>query len=205
MEMLEGIYTRRSVRQFTDERIGRETLHEIIKAGMWAPSGLNNQPWRFVLATSAEVRQRLAAQTKYDFIIKRAPACIAVFLDKKAMYHEVKDHLAVGACIENMFLACHGMGLGAVWLGKLLKNSDAVRRLLGFPEDLELMAGVAIGRPADQKRTSTRKELAEVLLKELQPSLLPAPSRPRILCGTCRGTCPRAGAGQGGSRRGGKT
>jgi len=167
MDILEGIYTRRSVRQYTNEPVTREQLHEIVKAGMWAPSGLNNQPWRIALVRSDEVRKKLAKLTKYDFIIERASACIAVFLDKSAMYHEVKDHLAMGACTQNMLLAAHGLGLGAVWLGEILKNADGVRKLLELPETMELMAVVAVGHPAEQKRTSQRKNLDEVLLKEL--------------------------------------
>jgi nitroreductase len=167
MDMLEGIYTRRSVRQYTAQAVEREQLLELVKAGMWAPSGLNNQPWRFVLVTGKEVRTQLAQQTKYDFIIEKAPACIVVFLDKNAIYHEVKDHLAVGACIENMLLAAHALGLGAVWLGEILKNADAVRGLLGVPDTMELMAVVAVGHPEDQKRTSTRKDIATFLLREL--------------------------------------
>jgi nitroreductase len=167
MDILEGLYTRRSVRQYTGQPVEREQLHEIVKAGMWAPSGLNNQPWRFVIITSAEVRNKLAKQTKYDFIIERAPACIAVFLDKSAMYHEVKDHLAMGACIQNMLLATHAVGLGAAWLGEILKNADGVRDLLGLPQEMELMAVVALGHPVSQKHSSKRKDLSEVLLKEL--------------------------------------
>jgi nitroreductase len=167
MDILEGIYTRRSVRNYTSRPVEREQLLEVVKAGMWAPSGLNNQPWRFVIVTNGELRARLAQQTKYDFIIEKAPASIAVFLDKSAMYHEVKDHLAMGACIENMLLAAHALGLGAVWLGEILKNADAVRKLLELPETMELMAVVAIGHPAAQKRSSNRRDIKEVLLKEV--------------------------------------
>ncbi len=167
MDLLEGIYTRRSVRQYTKEPVEREQLLEVIKAGMWAPSGLNNQPWRFVIVTGEEVRRKLSKQTKSDYIIDKAPACIAVFLDKSAVYHEVKDHLAMGACIQNMLLAAHALGLGAVWLGEILKNSDAVRKLLGLPDTMELMAVVVMGTPTEQKRSSSRKDIQEVLLKEL--------------------------------------
>ncbi len=83
------------------------------------------------------------------------------------MYHEVKDHQAMGACIQNMLLASHGMGLGAVWLGEILKNADAVRGLLGLPDSLELMAVIALGHPAEQKGEGQRKPLAEVLVKEV--------------------------------------
>lgn len=167
MDLLEGIFTRRSVRQYTDEPVEYKQLYDIIKAGMWAPSGLNNQPWRFVIIRDASVKQKLAEQTKYDFIINRAPACIAVFIDKAVMYHDVKDHQAMGACLQNMLLAAHGAGLGAVWLGEILKSGEAVRKLVSLPDTLELMAVVAVGHPAEQKRTSSRKELSEVLLREI--------------------------------------
>ena len=167
MNLLEGIYTRRSIRQFTDQPVDREQLLEVIKAGTWAPSGLNNQPWRFVIVRSENVRKELAKNTRYNFIIERAPSCIAVFVDRSVMYSDVKDHQSMGACIQNMLLAAHALGLGAVWLGEILKNADAVRTLFGLPENMELMAVVAIGHPATDKHSSRRKDLPEVLLKEL--------------------------------------
>lgn len=59
----------------------------------------------------------------------------------------------MGACIQNMLLAAHALGLGAVWLGEILKNADGVRRLLGLSENLELMAVVALGHPASQNHS----------------------------------------------------
>ncbi len=167
MKLLEGIYTRRSIRQFNDKPVEREQLLEIIKAGTWAPSGLNNQPWRFVIVRNVEMRKELAKNTRYNFTIERAPACIAVFLDRHVMYNDLKDHQSMGACIQNMLLAAHALGLGAVWLGEILKNADAVRSLLSLPENMELMAVVAIGHPTSDKHISKRKEPSEVLLKEL--------------------------------------
>lgn len=167
MDLLEGIYTRRSIRSFTNEPVRRELLLEIIKAGTWAPSGLNNQPWRFVIARDQKVRRELSQLTKYHRIIEQAPAAIAVFADRDVMYHEVKDHQAIGACIQNMLLAAHALGLGAVWLGEILKNADRVRELLGVPETMELMAVVAIGHPSEKERRSQRREVAEVLIKEM--------------------------------------
>ncbi|HEX8948189.1 MAG TPA: nitroreductase family protein [Dissulfurispiraceae bacterium] len=167
MDLLEGIYTRRSVRQYTGQPVAREQLLEIIKAGTWAPSGLNNQPWRFVIVREPEMRLSLAGLTKYRKIVEAAPACIAVFVDRAAMYNDTKDHQAMGACIQNMLLAAHAMGLGAVWLGEILNNADKVRMLLGLPPEMELMAVVAVGRPAAGKRTSHRKGIHEVLLREL--------------------------------------
>ena len=167
MELLEGLYSRRSVRKFTAEPVEREQVLEIIKAGIWAPSGLNKQPWRFVIVRGAAVRAGLARLTKYHFVIEGAPACIAVFLDKSAMYHDVKDHQAMGACIQNLLLAAHALGLGAVWLGEILKNAESVRTLLGAPEQMELMAVVALGHPAERPLGPKRRDVSEVLIGEL--------------------------------------
>jgi nitroreductase len=87
MELLHGIYTRRSVREFHEMPVARELVLEIIKAGSWAPSGLNNQPWRFVIIQEPDARRALGAQTKYGFVIERAPVCIAVFVDRTVKYN----------------------------------------------------------------------------------------------------------------------
>ena len=167
MDLLEGIYTRRSVRRYTNQPVEREQLIEIIKAGMWAPSGLNNQPWRFVIVREREARLKLAELTKYRAIIESAPACIAVFIDRGAMYNDIKDHQAMGACIQNMLLAAHALGHGAVWLGEILNKAEKVRALLELPPEMDLMAVVAIGHPRAGSRTSQRKKIADVLIKEL--------------------------------------
>jgi nitroreductase len=167
MDLFDGIYTRRSVRQFTDESLARDELIEIIKAGTWAPSGLNNQPWRFVIINDRDTLERLAKLTKYQKIIRDAPSCIAVFVDKDVMYNQVKDHQAMGACIQNMLLAAHALGLGAVWLGEILNKADKVSSLLELPGNLDLMAVVAIGHPTPIERRSRRKEISDVIIKEI--------------------------------------
>ena len=167
MDLLEGIYTRRSIRRYTAQAVEREQLIEIIKAGTWAPSGLNNQPWRFVIVREREARLKLAEFTKYRTILESAPACIAVFVDRGAMYNDIKDHQAMGACIQNMLLAAHALGLGAVWLGEILKNAENVRAFLELPPEMELMAVIAIGHPGAGSRTSQRKKIDDVLIREL--------------------------------------
>lgn len=166
MDMLEGIYTRRSVRNYTDEPVTREEIMEIIKAGSWAPSGLNNQPWRFVIVRDREKLDALAKLTKYHHVVSNAGAAIPVFIDRSAMYNETKDHQSIGACLQNMLLAAHALGLGAVWLGEILKNADEVRTLLGVPVGLELMAVVVLGRPADRRQRSSRRDLSELIVGE---------------------------------------
>lgn len=166
MDLLEGIYSRRSIRQFTDQPVEDADVIEIVQAGTWAPSGLNNQPWRFVIIRNNDIRNRLADLTRYRSVIEKAPVCIAVFVDRDAMYDDTKDHQAMGACIQNMLLAAHSLGLGAVWLGEILKNTDAVRELLELPETMELMAVVALGHPASRDQQSQRKDMEKVILKK---------------------------------------
>ncbi len=168
MELLEGIFSRRSVRSYRDEPVSAGDLHQILVAGSRAPSGLNNQPWRFVVIRSREVKDDLAELTRYRRIVSSAPLLIAVFIDRQAIYNEVKDHQGIGACIQNMLLAAHGLGLGAVWLGEILKSADEVRARLGVADVMELMAVLAIGHPAGPAGELTgRKPLDQLLLKEL--------------------------------------
>jgi len=164
VQMLEDIRSRRSIRQFKPDDVDDRIVNQIIEMGTWAPSGLNNQPWRFVIVRHEDVRKEIALQTRYGHIIRSAPVCIVVFLDNAASYDRVKDIQAIGACIQNMLLAIHHFGLGGVWLGEILRNRDKVEKILQVPEDCELMAVVALGHPAEAKGQGTRKAIDEVIL-----------------------------------------
>jgi nitroreductase len=167
MDTLECLHTRRSVRKYTDEPVNTELVTKVLEAGRWAPSGLNNQPWRFVLVRSKEAREGLAKLTKYGMIIKNAPVSIAVLIDRDSMYNETKDHQGIGACIQNMLLAAHALGLGAVWLGEILNRADEALSVLGIEADKELMAVLPLGHPLPAKHTSQRKELKDLIIKEI--------------------------------------
>jgi len=162
--MLEEIKSRRSIRNFTSAEVDDQTIDTIIEMGTWSPSGLNNQPWKFVVVKEKETLNKLSRQTVYSHIIKNASACIAVFLDNKASYHREKDIQAIGACLQNMLLAIHHLGLGGVWLGEVLKNREQVEKLLEVPDGVELMAVVALGHPAEKPGKGTRKPLDQVII-----------------------------------------
>ncbi len=164
----DAIRKRRSIREFTEQRVSSALLCKIVSAGIRAPSGLNNQPWRFVLVQDDTVRAELAGQTTYSHIILAAPALIVVLLDKSVMYNEVKDHQSAGACIQNMLLAAEELGLGAVWLGQILQNSDQVNTILNLGDDFELMAVLALGYPLHRNQESQRKPFADFILQEFR-------------------------------------
>jgi len=165
--IIDAILKRRSIREFKEQEVETAHLHEMVRAGIWAPSGLNNQPWRFVLVQDKKVRTQLAAQTRYSHIILAAPALIAVFLDRTAMYDDLKDAQAAGACIQNMLLTAEALGLGAVWLGQILQNREKVNEILALDQSLELMAVLAVGHPARRDQQSQRRSLPDFIVKEL--------------------------------------
>ncbi len=165
--VLDAMRERRSIRRFTGDPVAREELAAILEAGRWAPSGLNNQPWRFMVIAREDPRHdKLAECTKYARIVRSSAACVCVLLEKAAMYSEMKDHQGAGACIQNMLLAAHALGLGAVWLGQIVNDQPTTLAALGLSEsELELQAVIALGRP-DQKGESTRKPLSELMLED---------------------------------------
>jgi nitroreductase len=71
--VLEAIHTRRSVREFEDKDVPDELIEKLLTAGIWAPSGLNNQPWRFTIVKDAEKKDALSRLTSYGHIISKAP------------------------------------------------------------------------------------------------------------------------------------
>ena len=162
--MLEGIRTRRSIRRYTSDEVDDETINLIMEMGTWAPSGLNNQPWKFLVIRDPLLKEKISSQTKYSSIIQSAPVCIAVFLDKSKSYDRVKDIQACGACIQNMLLTIHNLGMGGVWLGEILKNRESVEKILDVPESFELMAVLALGHTDEKKKEGNRKPLEDVVL-----------------------------------------
>ena len=120
-----------------------------------------------MLITDTAIRLQLAGQTRYSHIVKNAPALIAVFLDTREMYNEVKDHQAAGACIQNMLLAAEELDLGAVWLGEILNRKDQVKQIIGVSDEHDLMAIIAIGHPTHRDRNSKRKDIDNLIIKEI--------------------------------------
>jgi nitroreductase len=165
--VLDAIRSRRSIRKYRDDPVNDEDVQAILEAGRWAPSGLNNQPWRFAVVRAPEVKDKIAEQTRYGEIIRGAPVIIAVFIDNEVSYDRVKDCQSIGACLQNMWLAVHALRLGGVWIGEILKNKDKVADILTPPETYELMAVLAVGHPQHRKQKSHRKSVSELIFKEL--------------------------------------
>jgi nitroreductase len=164
-ETIQTILSRKSVRQFLPTPVPEEFISDILQCARFAPSGLNNQPWRFIVIDDKEIQTRLSELTHYSNILLSAPLSISVFLDTSASYHREKDIAAVGACIQNILLGAHSLGLGAVWLGEILKNKEKVSAVLNAPASFELIAVITIGFYENSPGKAGRKELEEIVWK----------------------------------------
>jgi nitroreductase len=163
-DIIDIIKSRRSVRKFTTDPVPEDLIEKILEAGRWAPSGLNNQPWRFAVITAADLKQEISKLTNYAKVVLAAQVLIAVFLDTETSYHREKDIQGIGACLENMLLEAHSLGLGAVWLGEIIKSSEQIKSLLGVGKKLDLMAVVAMGHPDEKPRQIQRKDLKDLII-----------------------------------------
>ncbi|MCX7661506.1 MAG: nitroreductase family protein, partial [Candidatus Omnitrophica bacterium] len=112
MDILEIIRNRRSVRQFKRKPVPKNIIKKILEAGRWAPSGLNNQPWRFLIIKN---KTSLAKFLEEEFNIHQVPVLILVLLEQNSSYHREKDLMAMGACIQNMCLQAHSLEIGSCW------------------------------------------------------------------------------------------
>lgn len=159
------IKERRSIREYQKKLPSKTDIEKILDSGRWAPSGLNNQPWRFMVVEESR-KDGLSEFTKYGDIIKNAPMAICVLMDIADSYNREKDIMAIGACIQNMILKAHSMGLGTCWLGEILNKKKDVVNYLGLDEDLELMAVITVGYPDEEIIKGRRKPLKSLIIKK---------------------------------------
>jgi len=164
-DILEVIRSRRSIRQYKKQLPGDDEIERVLEASRWAPSGLNNQPWRFLLIKDKEKKNSLAKFTKYADIIRDAPVVILVCMDTGESYNRDKDLMAIGACIQNMLLEAAALGLGACWLGEILNKKQEVSEYLKLDEDLELMAAITIGYSDEDVTEGCRKSLKNLKIE----------------------------------------
>ena len=152
MEILNGILTRRSVRKYTDEIIPQEKVEELIKYGMYAPSARNCQPWHFVLLNEREVFLKIEDFQPHTKMLKNAQWGIVVCGDDQLAHTPEYWSVDCAAVTQNILLAAHGMGLGAVWLGIYPRPEriSAMKKLLELPPHVHAFSIISVGHPAQE-------------------------------------------------------
>ena len=177
MELDKCISGRRSIRKYKDTAIPREIIDKLLRAGVNAPSGMNAQPWNFVVIENKDMigdlskkvksllingpwpeEMKKAFQSDKDVIFYGAPLLILISVPKNEQMRSV-NLLDCGLAAENMFLAAYQEGLGSCFIGfaSFLNQSPKVLADLGIPEGYELMAPLIFGYPDGNPSSKPRE------------------------------------------------
>jgi nitroreductase len=164
VETLDAILTRRSIRRYTPEPVPETVIAEILRAAMSAPSAGNQQPWQFVVIADRRLRHEIPAFHPYAQMLREAPVAIVVCGDLRLESYRDYWIQDCSAATQNLLLAAHAKGLGAVWVGIYPKEDRVARlqQLLGLPAEVIPLAVVPIGHPAERIPPATRYDASRV-------------------------------------------
>ena len=155
--VLDNIATRTSVRSYLDKPVDASTTELLLRAGMAAPTAVNRQPWHFVVVNDKAQLEALSGTNPYSDMLARAPLAIVVCGDmKKALDGNAREFWVqdCSAATENILLAAHSLGLGAVWTGTYpnKERCQAVADVLKLPEHLIPLNIIVIGYPDKENK-----------------------------------------------------
>jgi len=158
MDALEAICGRRSIRQYTAEKITEATIETILKAAMSAPSANDRQPWHFVVINGRTILDQIPEFHKHAQMIREAPLAILICGDEKLAVNHGYMIQDCSAAAENLLIAVHALGLGAVWLGvyPMEQRIKPMADLLSLPDGIVPIALIPVGHPAEQKPPAER-------------------------------------------------
>jgi len=159
METMDAIFTRRSIREYTSQAIPDELVKELLAAAMQAPSAGNQQPWHFILVAARKQLNALADVLPYGKMLKAAPLAIVVCVDLELEKYPgfwVQD---CSAATQNLLLAAHARGLGAVWVGvyPVKERVASLKQVLGLPEQVIPMCVVPVGYSSAKPELPARR------------------------------------------------
>lgn len=158
MNIIEGIMTRTSIRKFTGELIDEKQLDIILRAGFQAPTAHNFQPWEFVVVQDRDILQEIKDFHKYAKMIVDAGTAIIVCGDTDKQNRRGFLVSDASAAIQNMLLAAHGLGLGAVWCGIYDREEfvENTKRVLKLPENILPIGIVVVGNKVEGRTPTDR-------------------------------------------------
>jgi nitroreductase len=158
MDTIEAIMTRRSVRKYTDNHVPDEAVGQLLRAAMAAPSAANEQPWHFVVITDRSILFQVPNFHPHSHMLREAALAILVCSDTEIEKMKGRGVLDCCAATQNILLAAHSMGLGAVWLGlyPVEDRMSGMRKLLNMPSRIVPVSLVSIGYPDERLRDEDR-------------------------------------------------
>ena len=164
MDTLLAIQTRRSVRKYTEQHIDEEKLDAILRAGMASPTAGNYQSWRFVVVDDKKLLTEISSLSPYASMAASAALAIVICADLKAEKYPgfwVQD---CAAAMQNMLLAAHAQGLGAVWCGihPDAEREKAFAEAFNLPPHFSAFGLMVLGHPADVPSAADRFDMGKV-------------------------------------------
>lgn len=153
-DCLKMIYTRRSVRVYSEKKISDEEIEKILRAAMQAPSAGNEQPWHFIVVRDREMLRKMSEAFTFGQMLPHADAAIVVCADPKLSKYPYEMWVQdCSAATQNILLAARCLGIGSVWLGVYPRQErmEELRKLLEIPQDIVVFSVVSLGYPKDEK------------------------------------------------------
>lgn len=150
--VVENIMSRTSIRQFTAEPVSEEQIDTLLRCGMAAPSAVNCQPWEFIVITDRATLDTLGTRFPNTRISENVSVAIVPCGDLTRAFEPAPDFWIhdLSAVTENILLAAHSMGLGAVWTGVYpTDRTPQVQAILGLPEHIVPLCIIPVGYPAE--------------------------------------------------------
>ncbi len=185
MKFQKVIENRRSIRKFSDKDVDKKYIDTIINNGILAPSSKNAQPWNFVVV-KGKTKNKIG-NMMLDWVEKNNPDATLKILESNAVYKtgisfreapvailvykeksdelSLNDVLAIGACLENMFLTATSLKLGALWLTAITTVEQEVNKLLDI-EGKQLISSLLVGYSNEEPNKRPREEAEEKIIKE---------------------------------------
>lgn len=165
MSFFELIEQRYSVRTFSDQKVEKETIMQILTAARLAPSAVNFQPWHFIVLTDEELRAKVCGGYRGEWL-QAAPVIIVACGDRETSWkrRDGKDHIDVdlGIAVDHLILAATEMGLGTCWVCAF--DAEHVHSVLELPDNLEPIVLIPLGYPGDGPvPLKKRKTLEEIV------------------------------------------
>ncbi len=148
---MNAIFTRRSVRQFSEQPIVQSVIEQLLKAGMQAPSAGNQQPWRFIVVSGKQNLEALSKSNPYATSLVNANiAIVVVSVDKELRFGEYKEQ-DCSAATQNILIQAAHLNLGAVWYGTTpdVARMKYVKNLYQLAQYEEAFSVIGIGYPKD--------------------------------------------------------